>query len=79
MNIPVTPLPEAPVAMQDPLHARIRAEFLEMPGLILRPCQAARLFGVDQALCGAVLAEFVESGFLTLDDSQYRRVDCDVS
>ena len=34
---------------------RIRAEYLEMPGLSLSPEQVQRLCGVDSALCVSVL------------------------
>ena len=44
---------------------RIRAEYLEMPGLALRPEQVQRLCGVDGALCQSVLEALVESGFLS--------------
>jgi hypothetical protein len=43
---------------------RAKAEFLEMPGLKLTAAQAARLWSVDSALCGQVLAALVESRFL---------------
>ena len=43
---------------------RAKAEFLEMPGLKLTAPQAARLWSVDSALCGQVLAALVESRFL---------------
>ena len=51
-----------PVASQ--AIQRIRAEYLEMPGLSLRPEQVQRLCGVDRALCETVLESLVESGFL---------------
>ena len=44
---------------------RIRAEYLEMPGLTLRPEQVQRLCGVDSALCQSVLEALVDSGFLS--------------
>ena len=44
---------------------RIRAEYLEMPGLTLRPEQVQRLCGVDSALCQSVLETLVETGFLS--------------
>ena len=44
---------------------RIRAEYLEMPGLTLKPEQVQRLCGVDSALCVSVLEALVESGFLS--------------
>jgi hypothetical protein len=52
--------PVAPQVVQ-----RIRAEYLEMPGLTLRPEQVQRLCGVDSALCESVLEALVESGFLS--------------
>ena len=39
---------------------RVRAEFLEMPGLRLTVAQAARLCGIERALCQAVLDALVE-------------------
>jgi hypothetical protein len=44
---------------------RIRSEYLEMPGLSLRPEQVQRLCGVDGAACQSVLEALVESGFLS--------------
>jgi hypothetical protein len=52
--------PVAPHVLQ-----RIRAEYLEMPGLTLRPEQVQRLCGVDGMLCQSVLEALVESGFLS--------------
>ena len=53
---------------------RIRAEYIEMPGLSLRPEQVQRLCGVDRALCVNVLDALVESGFLSLrPDGAYGR------
>jgi hypothetical protein len=44
--------------------ARIRAEYLEMPGLRLTLEQAQRLCGVERALCQAVLTALVDAKFL---------------
>ena len=44
---------------------RIRAEYVEMPGLALRPEQVQRLCGVDSPLCQSVLAALVATGFLS--------------
>jgi hypothetical protein len=44
---------------------RVRAEYLEMPGLTLRPEQVQRLCGVDSTVCQSVLEALVESGFLS--------------
>jgi hypothetical protein len=52
-----------PVAPQ--IIQRVRAEYLEMPGLTLRPEQVQRLCGVDSTLCQTVLEALVESGFLS--------------
>jgi hypothetical protein len=43
---------------------RIRAEFLEMPGLSLTANQAARLWGMDLASIEPMLKALVDSGFL---------------
>jgi hypothetical protein len=43
---------------------RVRAEFLEMPGLRLTRAQARRLWALDDALCDAILATLVETRFL---------------
>ena len=44
---------------------RVKAEYLEMPGLQLTRNQAARLWAYDLALCDAVLSALVEERFLT--------------
>ena len=41
------------------LLQRIRAEYLEMPGLNLTAAQAQRLWGLDGATCDMVLAALV--------------------
>jgi len=46
------------------LLKRIRAEYLEMPGLRLTLAQAQRLCGVDRADCKAVLDALVDAQFL---------------
>jgi hypothetical protein len=46
------------------LLTRIRAEYLEMPGLRLTLEQAQRLCGVDRALCKMVLDALVAEKFL---------------
>ena len=50
-----------------PGHAlieRIRAEYLEMPGLRLTTKQASRLWGADPLHCQTALDTLVRSGFL---------------
>ena len=43
---------------------RVRAEYCEMPGLSLTPAQAARLFGLGDAVAVDVLGGLLQSGFL---------------
>jgi hypothetical protein len=43
---------------------RVKAEYFEMPGLRLTRAQAARLWGIDERLCDAVLSALVEARFL---------------
>jgi hypothetical protein len=43
---------------------RVRAEFMEMPGLRLTIPQAARLLGLDQADCHDVIDALVHGAFL---------------
>ena len=47
-----------------PLVARVRAEFLEMPGLQLTVPQAQRLWGLDADACRTVIEALVEASFL---------------
>ena len=59
---------EALRVQEDPLIAavrRVKAEYLEMPGLKLTRSQAARLWGLDRRVCDAVLATLVHDRFLT--------------
>ena len=43
---------------------RVRAEFVEMPGLLLTPAQATRLWGVEREMCHAVIDELIAKSFL---------------
>ena len=43
---------------------RVRAEFVEMPGLRLTPAQATRLWGLERDACQAVINALIESSFL---------------
>jgi hypothetical protein len=60
-----------------PSLSRIRAEYLEMPGLALTLVQAARLWGCDCAIVEPLLRSLVDSGFLwRTDGGRYvRRTD----
>jgi hypothetical protein len=54
---------------------RLRAEFLEMPGLRLTPPQVQRLCGIDPATCQAVLNALVDVKFLCAKpDGTYARL-----
>lgn len=48
----------------DSVAQRIRAEFLEMPGMHLTGPQVQRLCGVEQSQCQAALDALVEIKFL---------------
>ena len=51
------------------LLGRIRAEYLEMPGLQLTAPQARCLFGLDSETWDAVLAALLDAKFLTRTDN----------
>jgi hypothetical protein len=61
-----TPTGVAPASTLVPLEVlqRVRAEFLEMPGLRLTPAQARRLWALDEAVCDAILTALVDARFL---------------
>jgi hypothetical protein len=48
----------------DAVADRVRAEFVEMPGLSLTVRQASRLFGLDQDVCRVVVDRLVRTDFL---------------
>jgi hypothetical protein len=48
----------------DEVLRRVQGEFLEMPGLRLTRAQARRLWGLDTAMCDALLGALVEAKFL---------------
>jgi hypothetical protein len=60
--------------MSNLLSTRIRAEYLEMPGLRLTIPQAQRLCGGERASCKEALDRLVEQRFLYQDDGAYARV-----
>jgi DNA-binding IclR family transcriptional regulator len=43
---------------------RIRAEYTELPGMVLTESQVKRLWGLDAGTCRTLLDELVRSGFL---------------
>jgi hypothetical protein len=46
------------------LSRRVRAEYLEMPGLCLTDRQARRIWNLDEVRCDAVLRALVDAQFL---------------
>jgi len=64
--IEATPSVRAPVSTAVPteLLQRVRAEFLEMPGLRLTRAQARRLWAVDEASSDAILGVLIDARFL---------------
>jgi Fic family protein len=65
---------EAPDALTSPELTRIRAEYLEMPGLVLTLPQASRLWGISLRRSQTLLSALVSSGFLVRDKTRvYRR------
>jgi hypothetical protein len=58
---------------------RVRAKYLEMPGLMLTRWQMRRLWLLDASLCDAVVDGLVASGFLwRRPNNTYARVSNDV-
>ena len=55
---------------------RIRAEYLEMPGVRLTPAQVQWLCGVELDICERVLEQLAAAGFLYwTDEGSYARVE----
>ena len=52
--------------LHNALLQRIRAEFLEMPGMRLKPGQVQRLCGIEGAACQMVLDLLVDGGLATM-------------
>ncbi len=50
------------------LARRVRAEYLEMPGLCLTLEQAQRLWSVERRTCEAILESLIEARFLHRTD-----------
>ena len=48
----------------DVVADRVRAEFVEMPGLTLTVRQASRLFGLEHEVCRQVVDRLVHTEFL---------------
>jgi hypothetical protein len=57
------------------LTDRVRAEFVEMPGLRLTVEQVQRLCGIERTICELLLDSLVKANFLCLKpDGHYARV-----
>ena len=69
------------LATNEDLVSRIRAEYLEMPGMRLTIHQVQRLCGIEQTLCKAALDSLVNAKFLCtkLDGTYGRFTDGEVS
>ena len=60
----------------DEVLRRVQGEYLEMPGLRLTEAQARRLWGLDAALCDALLGALVDAKFLfKTRDGSFMRVE----
>ena len=68
-------MPESTYMPDDRLIARVRGEYLEMPGLRLTSDQAGRLWGLEPQACRHVLSTLIEAGFLARgpDGRRYAR------
>ena len=53
------------------LHARIRAEYREMPGMRLTVAQAARLFNLEPIRCAQLLDALVSAGALRTNGREF--------
>jgi hypothetical protein len=53
------------------LHARIRAEYHEMPGMRLTVAQAARLFNLEPIRCARLLDALVSAGVLRTNGREF--------
>jgi hypothetical protein len=53
-----------PVHTIEGLVTRIKAEYIEVPGLQLTPWQAQRLWGLEPVQCDAILGALVDAAFL---------------
>jgi hypothetical protein len=54
----------APHRVLDDVLRRVQGEYIEMPGLRLTTAQAQRLWGLDRAVCDALLGALVDAKFL---------------
>ena len=70
------PTPVKPEHRLERIIRRVRAEYLEMPGLYLSAAQARRLWGLDDETCMSVLEALLADRFLVrTSNGDYRRFD----
>lgn len=63
------------MAREEPdVHARIHAEYEEMPGLKLTLAQASRLFNLEPVRCAQALDALVANGLLRTDGRAFLHV-----
>ena len=75
MNSEVPVMANTHLTSDDQLVNRVRAEYLEMPGLRLTQQQAQRLWGLDDTTCARILDALVGVKFLTRrPDGQFIRL-----
>ena len=81
VTIPTADSPAAIIGTQpidvidSDIARRIRAEYLEMPGMSLKAEQVQRLCGLEGTVCKAMLDALVEANFLCLrPDGGYSRL-----
>ena len=75
MSVLTHVLPSASMTFSEEnvLHARVSAEFREMPGLRITLPQAAKLFSIDRDRCRYVLGRLVDLGELSTDGHVFAR------
>jgi hypothetical protein len=67
---------KTPQSTTDDVLRRVQGEFLEMPGLRLTEAQACRLWGLDAAMCSALLSVLIDARFLfRTRDGAVMRID----
>jgi len=63
------------MSLHQQMLERIRAEYLEMPGLRLKREQVQRLCGIERSMCEMALDSLVKSNFLCVkSDGCYARL-----
>lgn len=65
------PLSSVLPPLSSELRNRIRAEFMEMPGMRLTLAQAKRLFGLDSATCDRVFQAMTAAGVLQVSNGVF--------